>query len=170
MMIKMVSAGIATASLLMITQFAFAEEHADRAALAKAVAPVSVSLQQGLTASEKDGKPISAKFELDEGALQLSVYTSNGKAFSEVIVDHQSAAIKKSEVITDAGDLKHAHSQLAAVAKAKRSLAQAVESAVQANSGYRAVSAVPTMKANHPVANVMLVKGAQFKTVVETLD
>jgi hypothetical protein len=30
-------------------------------------------LQQGLAASEQQGKPISAKFEVDDGKLQLSV-------------------------------------------------------------------------------------------------
>ena len=32
-----------------------------------------INLQQGLAASEAQGQPISAKFEVDEGKLQLSV-------------------------------------------------------------------------------------------------
>jgi hypothetical protein len=36
---------------------------------------VKVSLDDGLRASETRGTPISAKFEIEDGKLQLSVYT-----------------------------------------------------------------------------------------------
>jgi len=62
---------------------------------------LSVSLDQGLKASEREGKPISGKFEIADGALQLSVYTMKGDQFAEVIVDHKSGSVKKSEPITD---------------------------------------------------------------------
>ena len=59
-------------------------------------------LDQGFKASEGEGKPISGKFEVnDDGALQLSVYTMKGDQFAEVIVDHKSGSIKKSEPITN---------------------------------------------------------------------
>ena len=57
-------------------------------ALAKAIPEASVSLDQGLKASESEGKPISGEYEIEDGALQLSVYTMKGDQFSEVIVDH----------------------------------------------------------------------------------
>jgi len=60
----------------------------DRAELAKAVAASKVSLEQGVSASALAGKPISAKFEIEDGKLQLSVYTAKGDTFSEVVVDH----------------------------------------------------------------------------------
>jgi hypothetical protein len=44
-------------------------------ALAKALPEVSISLAEGLKLSEREGKPVSGKFELENGALQLSVYT-----------------------------------------------------------------------------------------------
>ncbi len=59
----------------------------DRAGLAKAVAQAKVSLDQGLSVSAHAGKPISAKFEIEDGELQLSVYTAKGDTFSEVVVD-----------------------------------------------------------------------------------
>src|SRR5437899_2219114 len=55
--------------------------------LAKAVSGATVSLAKGLAASAREGKPISAKFELEHGVLQLSVYTAKGGKFSEAIVD-----------------------------------------------------------------------------------
>ena len=77
-------------------------------ALAKALPEASVSLDQGLKASESEGKPISGEYEIEDGALQLSVNTMKGDQFSEVIVDHKTGAVKNAEKITDADDLKDA--------------------------------------------------------------
>jgi hypothetical protein len=93
-----------------------------------------------------------------------------GAQFSEVIVDHKSGAIKKSEPITDAGDMKAAQAQSAAMAKAKLALDAAVDSAVKANAGYRAVSIVPVLDGGRPVAAVVLMKGPDVKKVTEKLD
>jgi uncharacterized membrane protein YkoI len=139
-------------------------------ALAKALPEASVSLDQGLKASEREGKPISGKYEIADGALQLSVYTIKGDQFSEVIVDHKTGAIKKAEKITDAEDLKDAKEQSQAMANAKVSLDKAVEEATKANSGYRAVSVMPTLDAGKPVANMTLMKGEDVKKVTGKLD
>jgi hypothetical protein len=139
-------------------------------ALAKALPEASVSLDQGLKASEREGKPISGKYELEDGALHLSVYTMKGDQFSEVIVDHKTGAIKKAEKVTDADDLKNAKEQGQAMANAKVSLDKAVEDATKANSGYRAVSVVPTLDAGKPVADITLMKGEDVKKVAENLD
>ena len=146
------------------------EEKQDAAALAKALAGASVPLEQGLTASEREGKPISGKYEIEDGALQLSVYTDKGGQFSEVIVDHTSGAVKKAEKITDGDDLQDAKEQSAAMARAKVPLGTAVASAVKSNSGYRAVSVVPVLNGGQPVANVTLMKGQDVKEVMQKLD
>jgi hypothetical protein len=141
----------------------------EKAGLAKALSEASVPLDQGLKSSEREGKPISGKYELEKGALQLSVYTEKENSFKEVIVDHKSGTIKKAETITDSDDLKHAREQSAAMAAAKVPLDKAVASAVGANRGYRAVSAMPTLKAGQPVANITLMKGEEEKEVTEAL-
>jgi hypothetical protein len=56
------------------------------------------------------------------------------------------------------------------MAKAKRSLDAAATEAVKENKGYRAVSVMPGLKDGHPVAEVELVKGTDWKTVSEKLD
>ena len=66
------------------------KEHAE---LAKALNEAKISLQRGLTASAKEGKPISAKYEIEHDQLQLSVYTMKGGKFSEVIVDHKTGKV-----------------------------------------------------------------------------
>ena len=67
--------------------------------LTKAVAAAKVSLQQGLMASEQEGRPISGKFELNEEKLQLSVYTAKDGKFSEELVDYTTGKVVKVEEI-----------------------------------------------------------------------
>jgi uncharacterized membrane protein YkoI len=166
---------IAAVTVLAALSFAatgFAQTPADKehAELAKALKDAKVSLQRGLTASNKEGKPISAKYEMEEGKLQLSVYTMKGDQFSEVIVDHKTGKVAKAEPITKSDDLAHAKAQSEAMAKAKRSLDAAASEAAKGNQGYRVVSVMPELKDGHPVAEVTLVKGADWKTVSEKLD
>lgn len=94
-----------------------AEEPKDKAELAKAVKDAKVSLQKGLGVSAKEGKPISAKYELHEGHLQLSVYTAKGGKFSEAIVDRGTGKISKTDPITEGEDLTAAKEQSAAMDK-----------------------------------------------------
>ncbi len=141
-----------------------------QAELAKAVTGAKVSLEKGLAASKARGKPISGKFEIEDGKLQLSVYTEKGASFSEVVVDHDTGKVSKSEPITGGEDLDAAKAQSAAMAKAKTSLAAAVKRALQENRGTRAVSVTPSLKDGHPVAEVALAKGGELKQVVQKLD
>jgi hypothetical protein len=160
----------AATALLLAGSSSWAEEKMDPAAMAKALTEASVSLDQGLKASAPNGTPISGKYEIEHGALQLSVYTMKGSNFSEVIVDHKSGAIKKSEPITDADDMKEAKTQATAIALAKLPLDAAVGNAVKANAGYRAVSVVPMLDGGKPVASVVLMKGQEVKKVTEKLN
>jgi hypothetical protein len=137
--------------------------------LAKAVSGAKVSLAKGLAASAREGRPISAKFEIEHGVLQLSVYAAKGGKFSEVIVDHTTGKEAKVEAITGE-DLTAAKAQNDVMAKATRSLAVATEKAVKANQGFRAVSVMPALKDGHPVADVTLVKGDEWTTVSEKLE
>ena len=138
--------------------------------LAKAVSGAKVSLVKGLAASAREGNPISAKFELEHGVLQLSVYTAKGGKFSEVIVDHTTGKEAKVDAITGGEDLTAAKAQNDVMAKATRSLAAATETAVKANRGFRAVSVMPALKDGHPIADVTLVKGDEWTTVSEKLE
>ena len=145
-------------------------EESDSAALAAAMKSATATLQGGLRASEAQGTPISAKFELEDAKLQLSVYTMKGNDFMEVVADPNTGAIAKAEKITDAGDLKEAAEQKAAMAKAKVPLLTATETAVKANAGSRAVSVVPELKNGQATAEVTLLQGTAFKKVTEKLD
>ena len=137
----------------------------DKDAVAKAVLSARVSLERGLSASASHGRPISAKFEMDEGKLQLSSYTLKGDKFFVVSVDPNSDAVVKTEPIREGEDYTAAQSQSAAMAKAKASLRAAVQNALRANAGFRAVSVTPSLKDGHAAADVTLAKGQEVKTV-----
>ena len=165
-------------TLLMATAVAVQAETGSvngRSNLTRALQGAWLPLENGLAVSAHEGTPLSAKYEIDDGAFQLSVYTSktgpsSADAFMEVIVDYSSGVVLKVETISDSGDLAAAQAQKAAMNRARRSLAEATADAVKANAGYRAVSAMPSLDKGHPVAEVTLVHGDDWKVVIERLD
>ena len=161
---------VATIGLLAAAIVPAWAEGGDEVALAAAMKNATATLEGGLRNSEAQGTPISAKFEIEDGKLQLSIYTMKGNDFTEVVADPNTGAIAKSEKITDAGDLKEAAEQKATMAKAKVPLLTATETAVKANAGSRAVSVVPELKNGQAMAEVTLLEGTAFKKVTEKLD
>jgi hypothetical protein len=93
-----------------------------------------------------------------------------GSDFIEVVADPNTGAIAKAEKITDAGDLKEAAEQKAAMTKARVPLLNATETAVNTNAGSQAVSIVPELKNGQATAEVTLLQGTSFKKVMEKLD
>lgn len=146
------------------------DDEADQTAVVKALSQAKVSLGQGMLAGAHEGTPISAKFEMEDGKLQLSIYTMKADKFSEVGVDPISGKVVNVEAITEGEDLADAKSQREAMKKAKRPLAAALAAALKANQGYRGVSIFPSLKDGHAIAQVALARGEELKTVVEKLD
>jgi len=142
----------------------------DVAALAAALKETKLTLQEGLKAGEREGQPISAQFEIDDGKLQLSIYTTKGDDFTEVIADPNSGAVVKAEKITDSDDLNDAVDQKAAMDKAKVSLLAAADTAEKENPGSRVVGIFPDLRDGHAVAEVTLLQGMTAKKVSEKLD
>ncbi|MFN5716268.1 MAG: PepSY domain-containing protein, partial [Bradyrhizobium sp.] len=139
-------------------------------ALIKLLDTSKINLQQGIVASEQQGQPISAKFEVEEGKLQLSVYTAKEGKFFEVLINYMTGKVLKVEPITEGDDFAAATSQSAAMSMAKTSLKEAVDKAVSQSAKARVVSAVPGLKDGHPVASIVLLDGEQLKTVQQPLD
>ena len=166
---KAITAAVALSVLGVCASWA-ADEAKEHAELAKALTATTVTLQTGLQASAATGTPISAKFEIDDGKLQLSIYTMKDSKFSEVVINPTNGKVAKSEVITDKGDLDHAAAQKAAMEKAKITLLAVADKAGNGNAGYRLVSVMPELKDGLPQAIVTLARGAEFKTVTEKLD
>ena len=173
----LMTAGATVLGLAALVGFAdhnaiFADDDDDEGqeALIKLLGASKINLQQGLAAGEQQGQPISAKFEVEEGKLQLSVYTAKDGKFSEVLVDYMNGNVTKAEPITEGDDLAAANSQIAAMAKAKTTLKEAVDKAVAQSANARVVSAVPSLKDGRPVVSIVLLDGEQFKTVQQPLD
>ena len=139
-------------------------------AVAKYMPSARVSLQDGLRAAEAQGQPISGKFEVDEGHLQLSVYTAKDGKFSEVLVDQSTGKVARSEAITTGNDLAVAQRQMEVYGKSRTSLRTAVSHAELANPGYQAVSVTPTLSKGRTVAVVALLQGKQTRSIAEPLD
>jgi hypothetical protein len=187
-----IAGALALMAALAVPVALYAEQRASEEALSRAVGQAQLPLERGIAASAGQGTPISAKYEFDDDdddELQLSVYTMNGDpsqafsidfetgdvrardgAFAEIIVDHATGKIGKIVPIKDGGDLADATRQSKAMALAKRSLEAATASAVSANRGYRAVSAMPAVKDGHPIAEIGLTDGRTRKIVFERLD
>jgi len=141
------------------------KEEESQAAVARAVTSAPVSLEHALAASASHGQPISAKFEIEEGKLQLSVYTVQDGKFFEVIVDYSTGKVQQVETITEGEDLSAATAQNAAIAKAKVSLRAAVEQALRGSAGFRAVGVTPSVKDGRAVADVTLARGEELKAI-----
>lgn len=139
------------------------------AALAAVVKKADITLEQGFSASAREGTPISGKFEFETDGAQLSVYTARGDGYSEVIVDHISGAITKVVSITEGKDLVEARQQAEAMRGAEGSLADAALSALKTHQGYRTVSATPGRKDGAVLVKVVLTNGTEWKTVYEPL-
>jgi hypothetical protein len=163
----MMAAGLMTAA----SGSAFsADEHEEQQALIKSIGNAKISLQQGLTAAEAQGQPISGKFEVEDGKLQLSVYTAKDGKFFEVVVDFVEGKVTKTDPITEGEDLTAAKVQSAAMMKAKTSLKAAVDKALGQATGARSIEVTPALKDGHAIATVTLLKGQEFTTVPQSLE
>ena len=145
-------------------------EDDDLTVLAAALKEAKFTVQDGLKVAEREGRPISAQFELDDGKLQLSIYTIKGDDFTEVVADPKTGAIVSSERITDTDDLNDAAEQKTAMAKATVSLLTAAEAAAKDNAGFQVVGIFPELEEGRAVARVTLLQGTSAKKVTEKLD
>jgi hypothetical protein len=161
---------VIAASAALLATPAFAEDGANSPALLKALPTAHLSLQKGLEASSSNGKPISGKFEMEDGKLQLSVYTAKAGKFAEVIVDYNSGKVLKVEPITQGDDLAHAKAQAEALGKTRKSLKAIADKVERDAPGSRIVSILPGVSDNKAVADVALAKGDEIQSVVAPLQ
>ena len=170
--IATLAAGVLALAVIAGTTLALAEDDDDDEdeVLGRVVQTAPVTLEQGFSASMREGVPISAKFEIEVDGAQLSVYTAKGDAFAEVIIDHRSGRIDKVIPIVEGKDLTEARRQAEVMRQADRPLEVATAHALKSQDGYRAVSAVPGRKDGVPLAKIVLTNGREWKTVYEPLQ
>jgi hypothetical protein len=139
------------------------------AALAAAFKNVKGTLESGLKAGERVGRPISAEFALEDGTLQLFLWIAKDDGFSEIILYPAISMITEIHTVADADKHRVATAQKLVLESATVSLLSATESAVKANNGFRAVSASPLLSAGRPIAMVTLLGPDGFRVVTEKL-
>ena len=122
-----------------------------------------------VSGNSASGKPISARYEFEDGKLKLSVFIEKAGAYSEIFFDHITGKVAQIDKITGGDDLKDAKAQSKVFAKAKKSLASALTRALAANPGYTAVEVTPVFEGKLPVADITLMKDGRFKEVSEPI-
>jgi hypothetical protein len=164
-------ARLTLAGTLLVSSVAQAQATKAQAELAAAMrGGTHVALADAIEAATPSGKPISARYEYEDGKLQLTVFVEKAGAYSEVFVDHMTGKVTKIDKITGGDDLKDAKVQSKASAKATKTLASAVVAAVAANPGYAAVDATPLLLSKNAVsAEMTLMKDGKFKGASEPL-
>jgi hypothetical protein len=148
---------------------AMAQEIEDHTALAAALKHVTSSLEDGLKAVERLGKPISAKFTLEHGFLQLSLWVTREDSLAEFILYPATRTVTEIYEFRDPNELKTATAHRLAMEKARVSLRSATANAVQANPSLRAVSAYPVIEEGDPMAVITLLDANAFKIVTKKL-
>jgi hypothetical protein len=146
------------------------DEDASQEVIINLLDTAKINLQQGLAAGEQQGRPISAKFEVEDGKLQLSVYTTKEGKFFEVLVNHVTGKVLRAEPITEGDDLSAAEEQNEAMANAKTSLQAAVDKTIAQSTNIRALNVVPSMKDGHPFALIDVLTYNQVRAIQQLLD
>jgi len=144
-------------------------EGTNDAALVKALEATQVTLEDGLKTSEAVGVPISAKFEIENGRLQLSVYAVAGDEYKEIVISPGTGVLMSAQKITDNEDLADATAQKKAMQNARVALRTAVEAVAASMPGSRGVSAVPEPVDGQPVAKVKVLKAGALTTSSQDL-
>jgi hypothetical protein len=157
-------------ALCLDTSPAGAQANSNRDALARAVASTTLSFEAILSTSERYGTPLAAEFEIEDGRVQVSVIVIKGDAFIEVTADPWTGRIVNVETITEKDSVAEAAEYQKAMQGATKSLRATVVDGVQANAGYRAIRAEPVLENGHPILEITLVKGLEFKTIELELD
>ena len=163
-------ARLTVAGLLLAASTASAQATKAQVAVATAMRGAKhTPLLDAITAATASGKPLSARYEFEDGKLKLSVFVEKAGAYSELFFDHMTGKVAQVDKITDGDDLKDAKAQSKVSAKATKSLAAALTKALADNPGYIAVEVTPILEGKHAVAEITLMKDGQFKGVSEPI-
>jgi len=157
---------------------AHADDPKDTQALVESLSKSKITLLQGVRQAAKDhGAVISAKFELEDGKLSLSVYTAE-KGLSvpaeENVLEELSGSPEgakwepKVEVFKDVPHVARSAEQLALMAVGHTSLADLI-ARVQKAQGGTVFSVKPVIKDHKPVAEVLVANKGKVTKVLRPL-
>src|ERR1700694_1089995 len=169
--------------VLMMTMFgvmplANADDSKGTQALRETLGKSKHTLLDGVQEATKGGAvPISAKFELEDGKLSLSVYTA-GKGLSVApernVLQELSGSPEqdkwepKVEVFKDVPHVARSSEQLTLMALGKSSLADPIARVQKTQSG-TVFSVTPIIRNHKPVAEVLVAEKGKVKKVIQPL-
>ncbi len=157
---------------------ALAEEGADMSALVQALGKSKQTLLGGMRhAAQGKAAVISAKFELEDGKLSLSVYTA-GKGLAvppeENVLQELSGSpeqdkwMPQTEVFKDVPHVARFAEQLTLMALARKSL-PAIVAEVQKAQGGTVFSITPAVRNHRAVAVILLSHKSKVRTLIRPL-
>ena len=155
-----------------------AEDARDTQALLEALGNTKLTLADGVRQAAKGGAvPISAKFELEDGKLSLSVYTAE-KGLSvppeKNVLEELSGSPEdrqwtpKVEVFKDVPHVARSSEQLTLMALGNTSLVNAIARAQKAQPG-TVFSVTPAIRNHKPVAEVLVADKGKVKKIIQPL-
>src|SRR5436853_1204684 len=155
-----------------------ADESKDTQALLEALGKSKHTLADGMRQAAKGGAvPISAKFELEDGKLSLSVYTAEKglavPAEKNVLQElsgspEQDKWTPKVEVFNDVPHVARSAEQLAVMSLGRKSLAAVIAEVRKTHPG-TVFSITPAIRNHRPVALVLLANKGKVTTVTQPL-
>lgn len=157
---------------------ALAEEPKDLQAVVQALAKSKHTLLDGIRqASQGNAAAISAKFELEDGKLSLSVYTAEKglavPAEKNVLQElsgspEQDKWSPSAEVFKDVPHVSRSAEQLAVMAVGHKSLADVIGEVEKKYPG-TVFSITPALKNHRPVAVVLVAQKGKVRTLTQPL-
>ena len=167
----------AIALVAMFPLSANADESKDTQALVAALAKSKLTLSEGMRqATKSPAVPISAKFELEDGKLSLSVYTA-GKGLAvepeknvlqELSGSPEDKWEPKVEVFKDVPHVARSSEQLTLMALGKSSLTDIIARVEKTQQG-KVFSVTPTIRNHKPVAEVLVAEKGKVKKLFQPL-
>jgi len=169
---------VATMSGLIAAMPVSAENAKDTQALLKALSKSKHTLIDGVRQAAKSGAvPISAKFELEDGKLSLSVYTAEkglAVAPEKNVLQELSGSPEAEkwapsvEVFKDVPHVARSSEQLTLMALGKTSLADIIARVQKTQSG-TVFSVTPVIRNHKPTAEVLVSDQGKIKKVFQPL-
>jgi hypothetical protein len=158
--------------LAMLGNSAAWSEDADQAALIKAISGAKITLLQGIAQVAKGTEvPTEAKYEMEDGKLMLSVYTSakgfdtaaEDNSFNEYGGDATAAAwMPKKEVFTDLKHIARSAQYHTLLSMTKVGIPAIIQ---KASAQSKVLSVKEKSHGGKPVFEVMVVEGSSIKPI-----
>src|SRR5947207_2391122 len=154
-----------------------ADDSKDTQALIEALGKSKHTLADGMRQAAKGGAvPISAKFEMEDGKLSLSVYTAEKglsvepekNVLQELSGSPEDKWEPKVEVFKDVPHVARSSEQLTLMALGRASLAQIIERAEKSQSGM-VFSVTPVIRNHKPAAEVLVADKGKVKKLLQPL-